>query len=95
MNKPKHNKYSPLPPPCLDLHGLTQAEAKPLIIAFIQQETQNRSPKIRIITGQGLHSRLGKSVLKELCLNIIHQQKLQYSEANFNEGGSGALDIIL
>ncbi len=86
-----------LPEATLDLHGLTEKEAKDALVKFLKEAKEEKLRKICVIHGKGLHSQDGIGVLKsvvELTLKesgVVSESfapKAQY-------GGSGALWIIL
>ncbi len=81
----------------LDLHGETQKESGELISAFLDESVEHGLRKVSVITGKGLHSDSGSSVLRSLALSLLssspHVQEV--SPAPLQRGGSGALWIIL
>lgn len=94
--KKKHrNKYQLAAQAEIDLHGFTKTEARNEIINFINIAREKKFKKIRIITGKGLHSESGKSILRECAINIIKKEGFRYSDAKLFEGGSGAIDIYM
>lgn len=85
------------PQSTLDLHGETQKEGEILINEFLLDAFNNGIRKLSIVTGKGLHSEGGNSVLKEMTETILSSNEvvLQFSSAPINKGGSGAFWIIL
>lgn len=81
----------------LDLHGETQKDSEALISSFLGESVDNGLRKVSIITGKGLHSDGGNSVLRDLTLSILLSSPLvqETSQAPLSKGGSGALWIIL
>ena len=85
------------PQATLDLHGEYKAEGEVAIKEFLQSSYDNGLRKISIITGKGLHSEDGQSVLKTLLDEILKNTPYisEYNNAPLNKGGSGACWIIL
>ena len=85
------------PQATLDLHGEYKAEGEVAIKEFLQSSYDNGLRKISIITGKGLHSEDGQSVLKTLLDEILKSTPYisEYNNAPLNKGGSGASWIIL
>lgn len=85
------------PQATLDLHGEYKAEGEVAIKEFLQSSYDNGLRKISIITGKGLHSEDGQSVLKTLLDEILKSTPYisEYNNAPLNKGGSGAFWIIL
>ena len=85
------------PQATLDLHGEYKAEGEVAIKEFLQSSYDNGLRKISIITGKGLHSEDGQSVLKTLLDEILKNTPYisEYNNAPLNKGGSGASWIIL
>ena len=85
------------PQATLDLHGEYKAEGEVAIKEFLQSSYDNGLRKISIITGKGLHSEDGQSVLKSLLDEILKSTPYisEYNNAPLNKGGSGASWIIL
>lgn len=85
------------PQATLDLHGEYKAEGEVAIKEFLQSSYDNGLRKISIITGKGLHSEDGQSVLKTLLDEILKSTPYisEYNNAPLNKGGSGACWIIL
>lgn len=81
----------------LDLHGMTAAEAKHQVVAFLQ-ECQARGHRcVRIVHGKGLRSPRGAPVLKLKLAGWLRQRDevLAYCSARSNEGGTGAIYVLL
>lgn len=85
------------PQATLDLHGATQKEGESLVSEFLLDAFNNGIRKVSIVTGKGLHSEGGSSVLKEMTEIILSSNEFvsQVSTAPNNKGGSGAFWIIL
>lgn len=85
------------PQSTLDLHGEYKAEGEVEIKNFLQSSYDHGLRKISIITGKGLHSEDGQSVLRSLLEDIVKSVDYisEYNNAPLNKGGSGAMWIIL
>ena len=81
----------------LDLHGLTVAQARPLLIAFLESSRQRQLRWVRIIHGKGMRSATGEGVLKGLVASWLTQRAdvLAFREARPEQGGSGAVNVLL
>lgn len=91
----KHNKYPQTVQDEIDLHGLTRLEAGDLLLKFLENARGKKHNRIRIITGKGLHSENGQSVLQGCVKNILEREGLKYSDAKLYDGGYGAIDVRL
>jgi DNA-nicking Smr family endonuclease len=89
------NKYYRLPEAELDLHMMTKDEARREVCAFLEEAKDEGYAKVRIITGKGLHSENGVGVLNAYARGILDRGGYEYYQAKFNEGGEGALDVLL
>jgi DNA-nicking Smr family endonuclease len=82
----------------LDLHGLTQPEAKRTLDQFLRySQAKDRQRAVRIIHGKGHGSQHGKSALRESVIDWLRQSDavLAFSEAGPGDGGSGAVRVLL
>lgn len=84
----------------LDLHGLTRAEAKPRIEAFLDESRRASRRCVLLIHGRGLNSKDQIPVLKEslriwLCQGRIGKSVLAFCSARPGDGGVGALYLLL
>jgi DNA-nicking Smr family endonuclease len=81
----------------LDLHGLTVAEARPLLVGFLARCRASGARVVRIIHGKGLRSESGEGVLKGLVASWLAQREdvLAFHEAKPADGGSGAVVVLL
>ena len=93
----------------LDLHGKTLDEANQIIENFIRKSYEDKVHKLIIITGKGLHSSNEKDpyvskdlgILKYSIPNFLKNNTelmeliSNISEANIEDGGSGAFYIFL
>jgi DNA-nicking Smr family endonuclease len=81
----------------LDLHGLTQVQARAALADFFAECLRRRLRCVRIVHGKGLRSPNREPVLKgKLHLWLAHRNEiLAYCQAPQNLGGSGALLVLL
>lgn len=82
----------------LDLHNLLLDEALINTKAFLDSSWHKGYRKVRIITGKGIHSPNGESVLRPAIIGLVKNNP-HVREADFSpkaaDGGSGAIIIIL
>jgi DNA-nicking Smr family endonuclease len=81
----------------LDLHGLTVADARALLVRFLEHCRRNGLRHVRIIHGKGLRSPNRESVLKAKVASWLVQREdvLAFREASASGGGSGAVVVLL
>lgn len=81
----------------LDLHGLTRDGARRALIDFLTESVQQGYRCVRIIHGKGLGSTDRVPVLKRLTVNWLtqHESVLAFCQARLENGGSGALEVLL
>lgn len=81
----------------VDLHGLTREDARQALADFLAESLQHGWRCVRIIHGKGLGSPGGISVLKQLSRHWLAQREeiLAFCQAGPNDGGSGALLVLL
>lgn len=81
----------------LDLHGLTVAEARPVLVAFLNHCLHDGARCIRIIHGKGLGSKNREPVLKRKVASWLMQRDeiLAFCQARRTEGGGGAVVVLL
>ena len=81
----------------LDLHGLTSDAAQQLLLQFLHEATQNNFRCVCIIHGKGWHTEGGEGVLKTRSRHWLTQcvEVLAFCEAAPQEGGSGAVKVLL
>jgi DNA-nicking Smr family endonuclease len=91
--KIKRNKYLQVSQDEIDLHGFTREEARESLLDFLQNARDRKYKLVRIITGKGLHSENGQSVLSGFIKNLLEREDLKYSDAKLYDGGSGAIDV--
>jgi DNA-nicking Smr family endonuclease len=81
----------------LDLHGLTIAEARPLLVAFLEHCRDTGARHVRIVHGKGLRSKNQEPVLKGRVATWLMQRSdvLAFCEAPPAGGGAGAVIVLL
>ena len=81
----------------LDLHGLMYDEAHHTLFEFIDNCISNGIRFACVVCGKGIHSRMGKPVLRSAVRNWLEQYSkvLAYHTAKLKDGGSGAVYILL
>ncbi|XXF75530.1 Smr/MutS family protein [Myxococcaceae bacterium GXIMD 01537] len=84
----------------LDLHGLTQQEAKDAVERFLTSSRAARRRCVLIVHGRGLHSKDQVPILKErlkvwLSQKRIGQMVLAFATARPHDGGAGAVYVLL
>lgn len=93
--KVRHNKYLQIVQAEIDLHGLTKTEAADSLAKFLKDARNKKYDRIRIITGKGLHSENGMSILNKYVKSVLEKEGLSYSDAKICNGGSGAINVQL
>jgi len=81
----------------LDLHGMTAAQAKVEVVAFLKHCQMHSLRCVRIIHGKGLRSAGSGPVLKQKLANWLRQRQevLAYCSARQVDGGTGAVYVLL
>ena len=81
----------------IDLHGMTVAEAKPRLAAFIDACARNGDCCVRVVHGKGLGSGERGPVLKMSVNRWLRQWDavLAFVSARQVDGGTGALYVLL
>ncbi|MCG3172983.1 MAG: hypothetical protein GMKNLPBB_01155 [Myxococcota bacterium] len=84
----------------LDVHGLTSAEAREEIIAFVSRCVRDGKSVVKIIHGKGLGSRDGVPVIKELLKGMVFRGPLSrhvlvMTSAHWRDGGAGASYLLI
>ncbi len=84
------------PEAVIDLHGLTRDDAEASLDAFFNECRVQGLRKILIVHGKGLHSE-GQPVLFSMVRSYIERNPYagEFGRASNEEGGSGALWVIL
>lgn len=84
----------------LDLHGLTQAEARSAAERFLSDSRRARRRCVLIVHGRGLNSKDQAPVLKTWVREWLSQKRisamvLAFCSARPEDGGSGAVYVLL
>lgn len=81
----------------IDLHGLTVAQAKQAMRAFLAEALARHARCVRIIHGKGLRSGHEGPVLKTLVSEALRRTPavVAYVSARPADGGTGALHVLL
>ncbi len=81
----------------VDLHGRTVDEAREIVNLFIEEQRKSGHRAVRIIHGKGYGSVGKMSILKEKVpiWLVQHKEVLAFVQAPENDGGSGALLVLL
>lgn len=82
----------------LDLHGMTQSQAREAMIKFITEQNSGRPQCcVRIIHGKGRKTATEAPVLKPYVAGWLRQRReiLAYASAKPAHGGTGALYVLL
>ena len=81
----------------LDLHGYSRREARQLLLEFVNECSNRSLTQLRIIHGKGLRSTNDKPVLKSLVAGILpaHPEVLAFASAPREQGGNGAVNVLL
>ena len=81
----------------IDLHDMTQAEAKPALLKAIIRASNRNHKCVLVITGKGLR---GEGVLRRNFIGWIGDPQIRpliatYAKAHIKHGGSGAWYVFL
>lgn len=81
----------------IDLHGLISDEARVYVASFISDCKKRGIRCVRIVHGKGLGSRNREPVLKHKLRHWLMQKDevIAYAEARKQDGGSGAVIVLL
>ncbi|KAF0844166.1 DNA-nicking Smr family endonuclease [Methylovorus glucosotrophus] len=81
----------------IDLHGLVVDEARLYVAEFLADCKKKGIRCVRIVHGKGLGSRNREPILKHKLRNWLMQKDevLAYAQARANDGGSGAVIVLL
>ena len=85
------------PQDSLDLHGLTNVEARQLLVTFLHHATQGGLRCVNVIHGKGWRDEGRDGILKVNTRHWLtqHAQVLAFCEAPANAGGGGAVWALL
>lgn len=98
LNELKSGHYSP--EANLDLHGKNVDQSYDALIGFIRENFRLGRRCLLVITGRGINSPQGQSVLKEEVQHWLTREPLKrviiaFSSAQPKHGGAGALYVLL
>lgn len=84
----------------IDLHGYTREEAKERLVAFITESRRDDQGCVLVVTGRGLGSPQGVSVLRDalprwLSRSPLTAHVLAFCTARRVDGGPGAFYVLL
>ncbi|MEQ1556388.1 MAG: Smr/MutS family protein [Gallionella sp.] len=81
----------------LDLHGLTSDAARVLLQEFLYHANAQNFRCVLVIHGKGMNSQAGIAVLKIRTRHWLtqHEAVLAYCDAPENQGGAGAVLVLL
>jgi DNA-nicking Smr family endonuclease len=81
----------------LDLHGLTQVQARVQLREFLSAALQQNARCVRIVHGKGLRSGPNGPVLRQLVNSVLRRTAavLAFSSARQVDGGTGAVYVLL
>ena len=81
----------------LDLHGRISDEARAMVAEFLAACKKRGIRCVRIVHGKGLGSRNKEPVLKNKVRHWLMQKDevIAYAQARANDGGSGAVIVLL
>ena len=84
----------------LDLHGLSQSEARQELLRFIEDYSRKGWTCVRVVHGKGKNSRKHIPVLKKLMPFWLSQKRLAryliaYSSARPEDSGVGVIYVLL
>lgn len=84
----------------LDLHGMTQPDAREALTAFIVQSVRQGRRAVLIVHGRGLRSPGGQAVLKHATAQWLSHGAaggyvLAFATARPSDGGAGAVYVLL
>ncbi|MBP9760543.1 MAG: Smr/MutS family protein [Candidatus Pacebacteria bacterium] len=97
MTKKKRQKkdYTPTIDAELDLHGYFADEARVAVLDFLREARPQGWSRVRIVVGKGIHSVNGKGVLPDVIKSLLNREGYTYTYAKLENGGEGALEIML
>ena len=84
----------------LDLHGMTQTEAKEAVDRFLTDSRRTGKRCVLIVHGRGLNSKDQIPVIKERLREWLNQKRigktvLAFATARPQDGGTGAVYVLL
>lgn len=87
--------YTPQIDAELDLHGHTSYEAEDAVEEFLRDGSEEGWKRVRIIVGKGTHSPNNQAVLPDTVKSLLNKLGYTYTYAKLQDGGEGALEVIL
>jgi len=91
----KIKQFIRLPDGEIDLHGLFRDEAIKELADFLCRAESLHWQSVKVITGRGLNSPGGVSVLKQATEAWLRIHKYQYKTAKGKEGGPGSIIVSI
>lgn len=93
----KKNKeaYSPVVDAELDLHGYFAEAAKREVADFLDDAYKQGMSRVRVIVGKGNRSAGGRAVLPDTIKSFLNEHNYVYTYAKIQNGGEGALEVVL
>lgn len=81
----------------LDLHGMTTNEAYRALERFLSESVMQKRQHVLIIHGKGRGSETGRPIIKNKVFDWLrqHPDVLAFCSARQNDGGTGALYVLL
>ena len=84
----------------IDLHGLTQEEARVEVEEYIIRMSRYRSCCIKIIHGRGINSPINRATLKDSLPRLLSTRRMSryvvaYASAPLRDGGVGSMYVLL
>lgn len=84
----------------LDLHGMTSIQAQESLLFFIRESYMQNHRCVLVVTGRGINSPGGQSVLRReaetwLTRDPLKRVVLAFCTAQPKDGGAGALYVLL
>jgi len=86
--------YAPTVSAELDLHGHTAVEAREAVEDFLREAAEEGWTRVRIIVGKGTRSQ-GPAVLPDTVKALLNREGYVYTYAKLQDGGEGALEVVL
>lgn len=91
----KIKQYLQQPDGELDLHGLSKAQALAELEVFLQRAERLEWQRVKVITGRGLNSPEGFSIVKESTLTWLKNNHYKHRIAKIKEGGAGCIIVTI
>ncbi len=93
----KKNKsgYAPVVGAVLDLHGYYAERAREEVLDFLNDAHGKGLSRVRIIVGKGNRSAGGRAVLPSAIKSLLNSEGYEYTYAKLQDGGEGALEVIV